>query len=283
MTKASKQKKKFSFLRFILKACLGLLLILVIALAGVYYYLGSIVKEVVTRFVPPVTGTSAVVEHVDLSLLKGNVEIRGLKIDNPKGYSSNNIFELGKIQVVFQPKTILSDKIIIDSVVISGTKVSAELKNLYSLDSNVGAIKQNVESYLGGSSKKTTEKTPEKSKTSTSSGKKVVVRDLLIEKSEVAVGVAGQTITLPLPDIHQTGIGEGKKDKSVGEIIADILDSISFESIKAIAASAKDLAKQGVKQAADMVNAGTNAVKDGVKAVSGTAKDTVNNIKGLFQ
>ncbi|MBQ7413765.1 MAG: hypothetical protein IJV07_05820 [Alphaproteobacteria bacterium] len=279
MTKTS--KKKFSILRFVLKALILLFFILIVALIAAYYYLGSIVKEAVTRFVPPITGTSAVVEHVDLSLLKGNVEIRGLKIGNPKGYSENNIFELGKIKVVFQPKTVLSDKIIIDSIVISGTKVSAELKNLYSLDSNIGAIKKNVESYLGNHSNKATAPAADKSKSKSDSSpeKKVVVRDLLIEKSEVSVGAAGQTIGLLLPDIHQQGIGEGKQNKSIGDIIADILDSISIESVKAVAASAKDLAKQGVKQATDLVNTGTDAVKGSVN----TAKDTVNNIKGLFK
>ena len=279
MTKTS--KKKFSILRFVLKAFLVLFFILIVALITAYYYLGSIVKEAVTRFVPPITGTSAVVEHVDLSLLKGNIEIRGLKIGNPKGYSGNNIFELGKIKVVFQPKTVLSDKIVIDSIIISGTKVSAELKNLYSLDSNVGAIKKNVESYLGNQSNKSTAKTADKSQQQSDSaaGKKVVVRDLLIEKSEVSVGAAGQTIGLLLPDIHQQDIGEGKQDKSIGDIIADILDSISIESVKAVAASAKDLAKQMGKQATDLINTGTNAVKGSIN----TAKDTVNNIKGLFK
>ena len=155
------------------------------------------------------------------------------------------------------------------------------MKNLYSLDSNVGAIKKNVESYLGNQSNKSTAKTADKSQQQSDSaaGKKVVVRDLLIEKSEVSVGAAGQTIGLLLPDIHQQDIGEGKQDKSIGDIIADILDSISIESVKAVAASAKDLAKQMGKQATDLINTGTNAVKGSIN----TAKDTVNNIKGLFK
>lgn len=147
-------KKKFSFFRFIIKTVLWLILLLIIALVAGYFYLGTIVKEVVTRYVPPITGTTAVVEHVDLSLHKGLVEIRQLKIGNPKGFSDNSIFELGGIKVAFQPKSVLTDKIIINSVIIDGTKVSAELKNLYSLDSNVSALQQNINDYLGPTTKK---------------------------------------------------------------------------------------------------------------------------------
>lgn len=273
-----KEKKKFSPIRFIFKAVLWLIVLLLILLGVGYYYLGSIVKEAINRYVPEVTGTTAVVEHVDLSLLKGHVEIRGLKIGNPKGYSSNNIFELGKIEVVFLPKSVLTDKIIVNSVLIDGTKVSAELKNLYSLDNNVSALQKNVENYLGVSDKKDAPQKTETKQTQPkkSAGKKVIVKDLKINNTEVSVGFSGHTVTIPLPNIHKTGIGEEKKEKTIGEIIADILDIISVESIKAVASGAKDLAKQGLKDAKDLISSGTSSVKE-------NAQNALDGIKGLFK
>lgn len=284
-----KEKKKFSFIRFIFKAILWLVILLLILLGVGYYYLGSIVKEAINRYVPEVTGTTAIVEHVDLSLLKGHVEIRGLKIGNPKGYSTNNIFELGKIEVVFLPKSVLSDKIIVNSVLIDGTKVSAELKNLYSLDNNVSALQKNVENYLGVSNKKETPKkenqTPKQ--TQKSAGKKVIVKDLKINNTEVSVGFSGHTVSIPLPNIHKTGIGEEKKEKTVGEIVADILDLISVESLKGIAIGAKDiaidiatgtkdLAKKGLKDAKEIISSGSSSVKE-------NAQNALKGIKGLFK
>lgn len=273
-----KEKKKFSLIRFIFKAILWLIVLLLILLGVGYYYLGSIVKEAINRYVPEVTGTTAVVEHVDLSLLKGHVEIKGLKIGNPKGYSSNNIFELGKIEVVFLPKSVLTDKIIVNSVLIDGTKVSAELKNLYSLDNNVSALQKNVENYLGVSDKKDTPQKTETKQTQPkkSAGKKVIVKDLKINNTEVSVGFSGHTVAIPLPNIHKTGIGEEKKEKTIGEIIADILDLISVESVKAIATGAKDLAKQGLKDAKDLISSGTSSVKE-------NAQNALDGIKGLFK
>ena len=282
-------KKKFSFFRFIIKAILWLLLLLVIALVALYFYLGTIVKEIVTRYVPPITGTTAVVEHVDLSLHKGLVEIRGLKIGNPKGYSDNNIFELGGIKVTFQPKSVLTDKIIIDSIIISGTKVSAELKNLYSLDSNVGTLQQNINDYLGPSNKKTKKKAekPQAKDQKSSGGKKVVIKDLQINDTILSLGASGKTVSLPLPNIQQKNIGEAKKEKSVGEIIADILNLLSWESVKGVANAAKDLAKQGVQFATDLAKQGiqgaTDLVSSGTNAITDGAKGTIDGIKGLFK
>lgn len=284
-----KEKKKFSLIRFIFKAVLWLIVLLLILLGVGYYYLGSIVKEAVNRYVPEVTGTTAVVEHVDLSLLKGHVEIRGLKIGNPKGYSTNNIFELGKIEVVFLPKSVLSDKIIVNSVLIDGTKVSAELKNLYSLDNNVSALQKNVENYLDVSDKKDAPQKTETKQTQPkkSAGKTVIVKDLKINNTEVSVGFSGHTVAIPLPNIHKTGIGEEKKEKTIGEIIADILDIISVESIKAVATGAKDLAKDIASGAKDLAKQGLKDAKDilssGSEAVKGNAKKALQDIKGLFK
>ena len=275
-------KKKFSWIRFILKTVLWLILLLVIALVAIYYYLGTLVREAVNRYVPPITGTTASVEHVDLSLLQGNIEIRGLKIGNPKGFSSNNIFALGSVKVKFDPKSVLTDKITINSVLISKTKVSAELKNLYSLDSNISTLQKNVEKYIGTSSKTSSTKPDQKQKTN-SAGKKVVIKDLKIQNSELSLGVSGQTITLPLPNIHKTGIGEDKKNKSLAEIFADILDLLSIESLKSIPGAATDLAKKVAGGAKDLVSGGVDAVTKGASAVTDTAKGAVSSIKGLFK
>ena len=266
------EKKKFSFIRFIVKALLWLLLILIVALVCVYYYLGAIVKEGVNRYVPPITGTTASVGSVDLSLLKGQIEIKKLQIGNPKGFSDNNIFEVGKVLVSFEPKTVLTDKIIIKSVVISGTKVSAELKNLYSLDSNVSALQNNINKYLGITSKAKDAKKDDIDK----DGKKVVIKDLKINDTSLSLGASGQTVTLPLPDIHKKGIGENKKEKSIAQVFADILNMISLESVKGVGSAAVDLTKKGWKGTKDAISGGTDAV-------SGAAKSVSDGIKGIFK
>ena len=236
--------------------------------------MGSIVREGINRYVPPITGTTASVQSVDLSLLSGQIEIKNLKIGNPKGFSDNNIFELGSVLVSFEPKTVLTDKIIIKSVLISGTKVSAELKNLYSLDSNVSALQNNINKYLGTDTSKA--KNNKKDEAKDDGGKKVVIKDLKIKDTSLSLGVSGQTVTLPLPDIHKKGIGEDKKEKSMAQIFADILNMISLESVKGLGTAASDLAKKGWKGTKDVISGGAGAVTD-------TAKSVKDSIKGIFK
>ena len=113
-------------IKFILKCFMWMLIILTALVVGVYFFLGMIVEKAIINILPSITQTAANVDKVDLSLLSGRVEILGLKIGNPKGYSDNNIFELGKILVTFEPKSILTDKIVINSVEIVVTCVSSE-------------------------------------------------------------------------------------------------------------------------------------------------------------
>lgn len=272
------KKKKTSWLKRIVKCVLGLVVIAVLALAGIYYYLGDIVKYGIGRFVPEMTQTTASVDKVDLSLLNGRVEVVGLKIGNPRGFSDQNIFELGRVLVLFEPRSILSDKILVKQVKITGTAVSAELKNLYSLDSNVSALQQNINAYLGGgkSSAKADKPAAQKSAAQSSGGKKVIIKDLTIADSRLSVGVGGKTAAIPLPDIHKTGIGEEKKGKTVGEAVAEILNMVSAESVKAMARAVADLAKQGVAGAEKLISTGLDSLSD-------SAKGTIGGIKGLLK
>ncbi len=265
-------------LKFILKCFVYLLIILIALVVGVYFFLGTIVEKAIVNVVPQVTQTTANVDKVDLSLLSGRVEILGLKIGNPKGYSDNNIFELGKILVTFEPKSVLTDKIVVNSVEIVGTGVSAELKDLKSLDTNVSQLQKNIESYLGSSEQKNI---PEKEnpktaeKTKSGSGKKVVIKDLKINDTNASFGVSGKTVTIPLPDIHKTGIGEGKENKSFAEIVADILNMISWESVKATGTAVKDLTKQGISEVKNMIQENKASLEE-------KTKGAIQGLKGLF-
>lgn len=277
------KKKKTSWLKRIVKCVLGLVVIAVLALAGIYYYLGDIVKYGIGRFVLEMTQTTASVDKVDVSLLNGRVEVVGLKIGNPRGFSDQNIFELGRVLVLFEPRSILSDKILVKQVKITGTAVSAELKNLYSLDSNVSALQQNINAYLGGGKSSANADKPaaqkpaaQKSTAQSSGGKKVIIKDLTIADSRLSVGVGGKTAAIPLPDIHKTGIGEEKKGKTVGEAVADILNMVSAESVKAMARAVADLAKQGVEGAEKLLSTGLDSLSD-------STKGTIGGIKGLLK
>ncbi len=269
--------QKRSWIRGLFKGLFYLLLLCVILVIVAYIYAGEIVKKAISMAVPPVTQTTASVDGVDLSLLSGKIGVRGLTIGNPKGFSDNNIFELGDIAVTFDPKSVFTDKIVIHSVAITGTGISAEMNAKG--QTNVGVLNQNIQNYLGssnGGSQPAT--TTAKSKEAQGAGKKVVIHDLKINDSKLTLGVAGQTMTLVLPNIHQTNIGEGKKSKTIPEMVATILSYFSSESVKAVLNSGNELMKQSLQNARGMLNSG----KDAIKQQADQAKGALDNLKNLF-
>lgn len=272
------RKKKFSWIRFLIKCLAWLIVLITVALIGIYLYLGEIVREVISREVPPITQTTASVDKVDLSLLKGNIEVINLKIGNPKGFSSNNIFELGQIRITFHPKTFLDDTIIIDSVMIDGTAISAELKSLTNPESNISVLQQNIASYLGSPSK-TTQKAVKSDKKKTEQkadpGKKVIIKDLRIENTHISLGIGEKTTTLILPDIHKTHIGESRS-QSPAEIMADVLNLVSMETLHAVQQTATEMAQIGIDEVSALIETSKEGISQGVPKA-------LKNITGLFK
>lgn len=283
---SKKKPKKKSRIKRIFKFFTWLIIILAILIIAVYLTLGIIVKKAVTTVVPPVTGTTVDVEDVDLSLLSGHVSIKGFKIGNPDGFAAPSIFELGSIVVEFEPKSVLTDKIIIKKVAINKTSAAAEIDKRGEV--NIMVLQQNIENYLNQGSATTAvdKKTSTTASESGGNGKKVVIKDLTINDSKLQLGVIGQVMTINLPNIHKTGIGEEKgKSKTMPEMIATVLSYFSEASIKGIAQSGNQMFMQGLENTKAILNQGKEAVnkqlgnvKDSAEKIGSGVK---NSVKGV--
>ena len=261
-------------IKFLFKMILILVLLVVATIIGAYFYAGEIVKKAVETYVPQVTGTSAKLDGMDLSLFKGEVSLNGLTIGNVKGYNSPDVFSVKKIYVKFDPKTVLEDKIIINQILIDGTHVSAEATYKDgNVTSNLTTIKNNVDKFMKQSSTKATTqkaevKKEEKPAKSTSS-KAVVIKDLQINNSSITVGLLSQSMDVPLPNIQQKNIGEKGKKTTLKDIIVMVFDMISVESIKATGKSAQELLKKSAEEA---LKGATSIVNDAKKNTEGLIK-----------
>ncbi len=299
---SKKTPKKKSWIKRIFKFFAWLIVILAILIVAVYLTLGIIVKKAVTTAVPPITGTTVDVEDIDLSLLSGHISIKGFKIGNPDGFTAPSIFELGSIVVEFEPKSILSDKIIIKKVAINKTSAAAEIDKRGEV--NIMVLQQNIENYLNQGSATTAadKKTSTTTSESGGSGKKVIIKDLTINDSKLQLGVIGQVMTINLPNIHKTGIGEEKgKSKTMPEMIATVLSYFSEASIKGIAQSGNQMFMQGLESTKAILNQGKEAVnkqlddvkdsaekigsgvKNSVKGVGDSVKNVGQSLGGIFK
>ncbi len=268
-----------------------LVAVLIAALCGVYMYAGEIIKTAVEKFVPEVTQTKVGLHNVDIALFRGHIGLSGLKIGNPKGYGAENAFGVKTISVDFDPKSVLSDKIIIRQILINGIQVAAEATyENGQIKSNLTQIQKNVESYLAKGQKNASKPAPAvaQSKPAASQGasKQVVIRDLQINNSELTVGVMKQVVSVALPNIQQKNIGESKKT-TWQDAVAYIFNKISTESVKATITAIQDALRNGSLQLIGLADETINAAKEAAKEKAGsvineTVGGALDSVKGLL-
>ncbi len=241
-------------------------MLLIVLLVVLYLTAGIWLKTAVSTLVPQMTKTSASLEKADISLFRGYLSLKGFKIANPTGFTNPNAFELGEISVRFEPKSLLTSKIIITEVKIDGTKVDAELSKTGNM--NLVVLNNNVQEYLGNSVptkpediKKVEQKQPAKE-----SGKAVVIKDLSITNSDLKFAVLGQGMQVGLPDIHEKNIGEKKKETLVN-FVAGIFTKLTTNSLTAISKAGQE---------------SVNKLLDSLAGRSKEASGFVNSLKNMF-
>lgn len=302
------EKPKKSWMKRLFKIFTALVILIIALVIGVYLTLGIIVKRAITTAVPPVTGTAVTVDTVDLSLLKGHIAFEGFGIANPKGFANPEAFSLGSIVVDFDPKSVLSDKIIINNVSINKTMIAGEINQAGQI--NLMVLQNNIQNYVNaqtGPAKGVTKTEVKTSTTDSGAEKKVIVKKLTIDGTELKLGAMGQMIQINLPRIEKTGIGENnQKQYTIPQTVALVVSYLSEASVQGVMNSGnqvfiqslqntKEMLIQGramidaqvgqVKQAADELKQKREDMKkmgEDMKNAGTDLKDSVKDLGSLF-
>jgi uncharacterized protein involved in outer membrane biogenesis len=247
----------------ILVAVVVVILALVLA---VRFFLDSAVKKGVETYGPQFTKVSVRLDAVNLSLLTGSGSIKGLVVGNPEGYKSPNAISVGKASLALNPGSLMSDKIVIKSVRVEAPEITFEggLSG-----NNLSKIMNNVNAATGGA---TETKKPGAPKQESGPTKKLQVDDFLITGAKVNVslsGMSGQAVTMPLPDIHLTGLGQGSDGITSAELTKRVLNEViaaatkvaTSDAVKGLTKGATDAAKEAMgKTGADAVDKATKGI-----------------------
>lgn len=249
------------------KLLLGLLLLLVIAAAAIFFFgssaLNKGIKSGVETYGPRVTQTPVTLGAANISVFSGSGSLKELKVGNPEGYKSENIFALGQIDLQVDTSTVFSDKIIIDQIIIKKPAISYE-KGLTS--SNLKKLLDNIEEFTGPSSGPGPDPAEDDGPK-----KQVVIKKLLIEDGTIYVGALGIGQTVALPRIEMNDIGEGGDQITMAEALDLVLSKV-LQSIGPAIANAGELG-----------GAAVDALKtQGLEKVDQAAEKATEGIKGLF-
>jgi AsmA family len=230
--------------KILLSIGVGLLVLIVVLVIVVGLFLGKIVKAGVETVGPKLTQTTLTVDAVDVSLLTGSATVKNLVVGNPAGYKAPNAISVGLAAVSISPMSVMSDKIVVKSVRVESPEITFEgnpfgENNLKKIQENVNAAAANLSS------------------SSTKPGKKLEVDDFLITGAKVHFGAS---TTLPLPDIHLTGLGTGPEGITPAELTQQVLSEVVSDTLKAVGSAATDLGKGAGKT----VGAGVNKITSGL-------------------
>lgn len=228
----------------------GIVAVLAIAYVALSFFLGSIVKAGVNNFAPKITGTKVELASATLSPLGGSGTLTGFAVGNPKGWSDNNAFYLGKVSIKVQPSSIFGDHVIIDEVFIDQPEFRYETKIV---SSNIGDLLKNIEAATGSKDSQAT----------TKEGKpmKFEVKHFRLQNGKVTVGVGAAALPLPMPPIDLENLGTKEGGITSGQLAFAIMRSVTTSVIQATTQAATKIGGTMGSAAGDSVKKAGEGLK----------------------
>jgi hypothetical protein len=249
-----------------IKIVIGIVLVLVVlgvvAVLVVGSHLGDIVKAAMETVGPKITQTTLTVDSAKVSLLAGSAGIKGLVLGNPEGYKAPQSISIGSAAISLEPRSVLSDKIIIHSIELKAAEITFEGNPLG--DNNLTKIMANANSGTASVDQTATNAPATASPAEKKAGRKLQVDDFLITGAKIhahLTGLVNQEVTLPLPEIHLTNLGQGADGITAADLTQKVLSEITTQTVKTLASNATGMAKDLVNGA--LLNA-TNAAGQSV-------------------
>lgn len=240
-----------------------LLLLVVVAVVGVHFFLDDAVRKGVVTIGPRITKTDIKLSSVSLSLLNGSGKLNDLVVGNPEGYKSASAIQVGRTAIGVEPKSLLSDKIVISTINVINPEVTLETDLRAN---NLSKILANVEEATGGSSSESAQPKDPAAQTK----KKLQVDDFLITGGKVHVivtSLGSRTASVKLPEIHLKDLGKGPDGITPAELTKLAIQELEKAAVAAASSAIADLSKGGVYMTQEFGKSGSNAIEKTTKSI----------------
>ena len=196
---------------------------------------GLIVKMTVTHAGSRMLGVPLKLQDVELSLWRGQLILRGLRVGNPEGFRTEGLLDLRTMTVDLDVVSLLKDTVVIKEIRMEAPEITYERG---SNDNNMHALLARLNPP--GSASVPEEATPGAGEKT--GGQKVIIRKLIITGAHVNAATTvpgGRPLTLSLPPISLENIGGGANDRGQGvtfiAAIRRVLDALLWNITKALA------------------------------------------------
>jgi hypothetical protein len=255
--------------KIITYVAVSIAVILLVLIIGFHIFGAGMIKAVVEKTASSTLGVPVTVKSINLSILRGQVEIKGLVVKNPPGYANETLLELGDGIVNLDIGSLMSDTIKIQLVKLDDTKLTIEQKGLTN----------NLNEILDKLPKEEKEAAPKTEKP----GKNLIVTKLEITNTNVKVKLLpipgkSDTISLKLDPIVMENLGTDKK-LSVASLVGKVMGALAVGIAKQGAGVLPDDMVKGI---GSTLGGAAELGKDAVKSTTEAGKNVVEGVKGLF-
>ncbi len=267
------------------KVILGLVLVIVFAIAGSIYYvltnLNALVEAAIEQHGSEATQTAVLVDGVKIDLGKGAAGISGLTIANPDGFALPYAFSLGEIRAGIDLESLKEEPYIIDEITILAPQVFVEINE--GNKTNLNELKKNL---AAGSVSTTTEKKDQTASESSAKEPRLIIRRVTFADGNIQARVAAlqdKEYQLKLPGLDMKDLG-GSKGATGSELASEILKRLTDRASEVVQ---KDIIDAELNKLKDKAQAKIDEEKAKLEAQADAKKEeekqkAEDKLKGLF-
>jgi hypothetical protein len=250
----------------LLKILLGVVIVVALALVIGWLSINAIAKAAVERGGTYALGEDTRLDKASVSLLGGEVDLRGLTVANPEGYKTPHFVKVGRIDVAVRPGSLMGDTIEVNRFEIDDLDVYLEQKVG---TSNASVILANASKVGGG---KDTSAKPEAGKEP--SGKKVkvdsiILRNVTAHVQVLPIGGQASMLTVKIPEITMKDV---TSDNAGGVAVSELIRRLVPAILAAIVEKGKGIIPDAdLKQLSGDIASATQAIGAGAANLAAQA------------
>jgi len=265
---------------------------LVAVLGGLTYWffenLDDFIKSYMVEYGSKMTKTDVEVDSVKTDISKGEILINRIGIENPKGFSNNEAFEVKKVKININKETLNQDVIEIPLVLINNPEIIYEYNGK---KTNFNVLKDNIQNYQknvnNSSSGKKISQVTENKKTKENNDKKssktFFIKELKIVDLEIKARVSSvkkDFLNKKIPLIVIKNIGSETTGASPEFILESVILKIddNLETVFDFKSLKTDI-RNNVNKIIDKLK---GVKKDNSSKEKIDHKKIINNLKDLF-
>ena len=267
--------------KVILRVVIVVAVLLAIGAVLLVLNLGTVLKAAVENGGSMVLNVPVKLDKASVSLVGGSAGMDGLSLGSPSGYDAQRMFYLGHAHLVVQPRSLLSDEIVVREIVVDGAEFTIEWAGG---KMNWTALMDQLQG----------EQPAEKKKEENEKLAKTIRLDrIAFSHCKVIIKGLPMDVPIPLPSLEIKDIASSDGGGvTVRKLLVQIVGALEKSLVGTVkeALSPEQLAKLPAGAIATLgdlgaggLDAGKAAVKGATEGVGSAAKGAVEGAKGALK